>query len=329
MHNAQCTMRILIAPLNWGLGHATRCVQLVRQYLSEGHEVVLGGDGESLVWLRRYFPDLRTIELASLDLHYSRRNNQTGAMLRALPQLIRFSLEDEARLNQLLTYEPFDLVISDNRLGLHSQRTHGVYLTHQLWIRLPKCWRWLEPLTAALHKRIYERFDEVWVPDYNNHNDNHNLSGILGHPKHLSDKVRYIGPLSRFTHHPSPVTCHLSPVTCKTLAVLSGLEPQRTILEKELIERLMAEGKPALIVQGKVKEPFTRICHGQLEMVPYLPDDELVTAMQGAEKIICRSGYSTIMDLDRLGLLHKAEFIPTPGQSEQEYLAQIHKNSVF
>jgi len=320
-------MRILIAPLNWGLGHATRCVQLVRQYMEAGHEVVLGGDGESLIWLKRYFPDLRTIELASLDLHYSSRNHQVGAMLHALPQLLRFSLEDEARLNQLLTIEPFDLVISDNRFGLHTKRTKCIYITHQLWIRLPKCWRWLEPLTAALHKLLYERFDEVWVPDYKNVNAN--LSGILGHPKHLSDKVRYIGSLSRFTHHPSPVTCHLSPITYKTIAVLSGLEPQRTILEQQLIERFVKEGEPAMIIQGKVKEPFTRICHGQLEIVPYLTDEELLAAMQGAEKIICRSGYSTIMDLDRLGLLHKAEFIPTPGQSEQEYLAQKHKNSVF
>jgi len=321
-------MRILIAPLNWGLGHATRCVQLVRQYRDAGHEVVLGGDGESLVWLRRYFPNLRTIELASLDLHYSKGKSQVGAMLRALPQLLRFSLEDEARLNQLLAFEPFDLVISDNRFGLHNSKTKCVYITHQLWIRLPRFWRWLEPLTAALHRRIYERFDEVWVPDYpnDNHNDNHNLSGILGHPKKVSKKVRYIGPLSRFAHHPSPVTCHLSPVTCKTLAILSGLEPQRTLLEEQVTQRLLQEDHPALIVQGKVKEPFTRITHKNLEIVPYLSDEELVAAMLSVEKIICRSGYSTIMDLDRLGLLQKAELIPTPGQPEQEYLASEIKN---
>jgi len=310
-------MRILIAPLNWGLGHATRCVQLVRQYMDAGHDVVLGGDGESLVRLRNYFPDLRTIELASLDLHYSRRKSQVGAMVKALPQLLRFTLEDEARLNQLLSIEPFDLVVSDNRFGLHNKQTKCVYITHQLWIRLPQCLRWLEPLTAAMHRRIYERFDEVWVPDYKNENEN--LSGILGHPKHLSNKVRYIGPLSRFADSPIYQFTNY-----KTLAVLSGLEPQRTILEKDLIERLLREDEPALIVQGKVKEPFTRITHKNLEIVPYLSDDELVAAMMGAEKIICRSGYSTIMDLDRLGLLHKAEFIPTPGQPEQEYLAKYH-----
>jgi len=310
-------MKILIAPLNWGLGHATRCVPLVRQYQNEGYEVVLGGDGDSLVWLKRYFPDLRAIELASLELHYSKRKSQVGAMLLALPRLVRFALEDEARLNQLLTFEPFDMIISDNRFGLHTSRTRCVYMTHQVWIRLPRFWRWIEPLTAALHKRIYNRFDEVWVPDYPNVNKN--LSGILGHPKHVSENVRYIGPLSRFTD--SPIH-QFTPY--KTLAVLSGLEPQRTIFEKQLIERLLKEGEPALIVQGKMKEPFTKIRHGNLDLVPYLDDDDLVAAMRSADRIICRSGYSTIMDLDRLGLLHKAEFIPTPGQSEQEYLAKYH-----
>ncbi|MCQ2348755.1 MAG: hypothetical protein MJZ65_06205, partial [Paludibacteraceae bacterium] len=139
-------MKVLIAPLNWGLGHATRCAELVRRYQSEGHKVVLGGDGAGLSWLRRAFPELRYVELASLELTYSKGNSQVGAMLRALPQLIRFTLEDEARLEQLLHIEPFDLVVSDNRFGLHNAGTKCVYMTHQLWIRLPKCWRWLEPL---------------------------------------------------------------------------------------------------------------------------------------------------------------------------------------
>lgn len=76
-----------------------------------------------------------------------------------------------------------------------------------------------------------------------------------------------------------------------------------------------------LIVRGLVQEPFTTLQRGSITLVPWLGDDELVSALQGADKIICRSGYSTIMDLEKLGLLAKAEFIPTPGQPEQEYLA--------
>ena len=335
-------MKVLIAPLNWGLGHATRCAALVRRYMNEGHEVVLGGDGAGLTWLKRYFPTLRYVELASLELTYSKGNNQVWAMLRALPKLIRWSWEDAARLNQILSLEPFDLIISDNRFGLYTPQVRCVYMTHQLWIRLPRFWRWLEPLTARLHARIYKKFDEVWVPDYSRLTvDNaqctvDGLSGLLGHPRYvqrnhvLCTKVRYIGPLSRFDTYP----LRLVPTTTSAnnngvsqhpyhiVALLSGLEPQRTLLEQQIVNRYAGKADKVLIIRGLVKEPFTRIERDNITLVPWLGDDELVTALQGADKIICRSGYSTIMDLEKLDLLAKAEFIPTPGQPEQEYLAK-------
>ncbi|MCQ2311299.1 MAG: hypothetical protein MJZ64_06090 [Paludibacteraceae bacterium] len=322
-------MKILIAPLNWGLGHATRCVALVRRYMSEGHEVVLGGDGESLVWLKRYFPNLRYVELASLELTYSKGKSQVWAMLRALPKLIRFSLEDEARLEQLLRTEPFDLVVSDNRFGLYSQRTRCVYMTHQLWIRLPRFWHWLEPLAARLHAQVYNKYSEVWVPDY----EQKGLSGILGHPKKVSDKVKYIGPLSRFgiyqlcsaqTTMASANNNGISQHQYHVVALLSGLEPQRSIFEQQVLAQMAQQTGKHLLVQGKVKKPFTKLQHGNITVVPWLGDDELAAALLGAEQIICRSGYSTIMDLERLGVLGKAVFYPTPGQPEQAYLAEIH-----
>ena len=95
-------MKILIAPLNWGLGHATRCVPIIRKYIEQGHEVVLGGDGESLIWLYRYFPTLRFIELAPLSIRYSASSSQVGAILKAIPELIRFSWEDHRRLKTIL-----------------------------------------------------------------------------------------------------------------------------------------------------------------------------------------------------------------------------------
>lgn len=326
-------MKVLIAPLNWGLGHATRCAALVRQYMNEGHEVVVGGDGASLTWLKRYFPTLRYVELAPLELTYGKGKSQVWAMLRALPKLIRWSWEDAARLNQILSLEPFDLIISDNRFGLYTSRVRCVYMTHQLWIRLPRFWRWLEPLAARLHARIYNKFNEVWVPDY----EEKGLSGILGHPQfvqrkpELRAKVRYIGPLSRFgtyqlrsaqttmaSANNNGVSQHHYPV----VALLSGLEPQRTLLEQQIMSDYADRAEQVLIVRGLVQEPFTTLQRSSITLVPWLGDAELVSALQGADKIICRSGYSTIMDLEKLGLLAKAEFIPTPGQPEQEYLAE-------
>lgn len=311
-------MLILVAPLNWGLGHATRCVPLIRRLLGEGHEVVLGGDGDSLTVLRRHFPDLRFIPLSPLRLRYSRSRSQVGAMLRALPRILWSSVEDHMMLRTYMQQYPFDLVISDNRFGLYTHRTKCVYLTHQLYIRLPRGLRWLEPLARALHARIYNRYSEVWVPDYED--PQQSLSRDLSHrhrPGVQNDKLRYIGPLSRFEGMTEEDTRYRADV----VAVLSGLEPQRTMLEQQIKQRYQNGEQEVLIVQGLVGRPRTTLRRGRITIVPQLTDKEMRGALLHAHHIIARSGYSTIMDLHTLGVLDRAELIPTPGQSEQQYLA--------
>ena len=314
-------MKILIAPLNWALGHASRCVPLIHSLLDEGHEVVIGGDGMSFTLLRKHFPKLRYVYLAPLDLHYSRSGNQTWAMLKAIPRLLLWRNKDRLMLKAILQEEHFDQVISDNRPGLYNKQVECIYITHQLQIRLTKTWQWAEATASRIHARMYTRFNKVWIPDYED--INHSLAGELSHPSNLrlSRKMtafQYIGPLSRFH---SPITHKPSPINYEVVAVLSGLEPQRTLLEQELIERYSGKEERVLIVQGLVNHPNTRIKRGNVTLVPTMGDAELVAALKGAKHIIVRSGYSTIMDLDALGLMDKAELIPTPGQPEQEYLA--------
>ena len=314
-------MTILVAPLNWGLGHASRCVPLIQRFLDEGHEVILGGDGESLTLLRRQFPKLRYTYLAPLRLRYSASRRQVWAMLKALPKLIAWAYKDHAMLQALLREEKIDRVVSDNRFGLYADGVETVYITHQLHILLPSPWRWLEPLAARLHARIYARYNKVWVPDYEE--PEKSLAGDLSHIKGQRDKgqctVSYIGPLSRFSlTERSGLTAQRS---YTIVAVLSGLEPQRTMLERELVRRYADSEENVLIVQGLLNRPATRIKRGNITIVPSMTDSELVPALLGAQHIIARSGYSTIMDLETLGLMQKAELIPTPGQPEQEYLA--------
>ena len=148
-------MKILVAPLNWGLGHASRCVPLVQRLLDEGHEVVLGGDGDSLILLRKHFPQLRYTYLAPLNLRYSTGNRQVLAMLKALPKLILWSVNDHSMLRAILREEHFDQVISDNRFGFYNKQVECVYITHQLHIMLPRGWKWAEPLVSRLHACVY------------------------------------------------------------------------------------------------------------------------------------------------------------------------------
>ena len=324
-------MTILVAPLNWGLGHASRCVPLIQRFLDEGHEVILGGDGESLTLLRRQFPKLRYTYLAPLQLRYSASRRQVWAMLKALPKLIVWAYKDHAMLQALLREEKIDRVVSDNRFGLYADGVETVYITHQLHILLPSPWRWLEPLAARLHARIYARYNKVWVPDYEE--PEKSLAGDLSHIKGQRDKGQctmvYIGPLSRFSltaqRSYSETVLQRSGLTAQRsytiVAVLSGLEPQRTLLEKELLARYRGGEQRVLLVQGLLNRPATRIKRGNITIVPSMTDSELVPALLGAQHIIARSGYSTIMDLETLGLMQKAELIPTPGQPEQEYLA--------
>lgn len=316
-------MKILIAPLNWGLGHASRCIPLIQRFLDEGHEVVLGGDGESLTLLRRHFPKLRYVYLAPLNLRYSAGKRQVWAMLKAIPQLIRWSIKDHLLLRSVLREEPFDQVISDNRFGLYNASVESIYMTHQLHIMLPKGWRWAEGIASRLHARIYTRFNKVWVPDYEDLDQS-----LAGELSHNGAKVEYIGLLSRFEMSKYR-NVEISSIY-EVVAVLSGLEPQRSILEKQLIERYAGQEKTVLIVQGLLNRPNTRIKHKNITIVPSISDQELVPALLGTNHIIARSGYSTIMDLHALGLLSKAELIPTPGQPEQVYLAKwIAQNNSF
>ena len=305
-------MKILVAPLNWGLGHASRCVPLVQQFIDEGHEVIIAGDGVSLTLLRRHFPKLRYVYLAPLNLRYGKGNRQVWAMVKAMPHLLSWAMKDHAILQAVLREERFDMVLSDNRFGLYPSKKskeanpnlRSVYMTHQLHIFLPRGWRWLEGIAERLHARVCAKYNnEVWVPDYEE--IERSLSGELGHPKisgfRIQDsEVRYIGPQSRFEPY---------------------REPQRTLLEREIVSRYQGKEEHVLIVQGLLNRPNTRMKRGNITLVPYLGDRELAEALLGARHIIARSGYSTIMDLEALGVLEKAEFIPTPGQPEQEYLA--------
>ena len=328
-------MKILIAPLNWGLGHASRCVPLVRKFLEEGHEVILGGDGESLTLLRKHFPKLRYAYLAPLNLRYSPGKRQVWAIFSSLPKIILWAIKDHLMLKSLLKEEHIDQIISDNRFGLYISNSEAIYITHQLHIMLPKGWRWLEPLAERLHARIYTRYNKVWIPDYEE--TEKCLAGDLSHPQIVNRKSSnckwiYIGPLSRFSITNLPTTNDQRPTTnYDIVAVLSGLEPHRTLLEQEIIARYSTNPLTVLIIQGQPNKPNVRIKRGNITLVPYMNDEDLAAALLGAKHIIARSGYSTIMDLKALGLLKsQIELIPTPGQPEQEYLATwIEQKTLF
>jgi hypothetical protein len=318
LKNNYLRMKILVCPLNWGLGHATRCVPIIQHLIDAGHTPVLVSDGYPLAFLQKEFPTLRTIEFPSYSITYSKGSSQIFAMMRSLPAIIFGIIKEHLWLKSLLKNETFDQVISDNRFGMWNKRLHSIYITHQLMVKMPSLLKPFEPIVWWMHRQFIHQYNECWVPDVAN-NEN-SLSGDLSHKYPLPRNAKFIGLLSRFS-----LLKNLVPNRdYHIVAVLSGVEPQRSILERQLIDRFQSYDFQTLIVCGQPIEKEVWSKTGTVHLVSHLSTTALASSLLGAEKIISRSGYSTIMDLKTLNCLHKAELIPTPGQTEQLYLAILH-----
>ncbi len=300
-------INLLVAPLNWGLGHATRCIPIIRALLADNFNVIIASDGIALQLLHKEFPELQTLQLPSYNIEYAKKGGHfKRKMLANLPRLAKVIRTEHITIENYIEKYQIQGIISDNRLGLYTSKVPTVFITHQLEVFSGNT-TWF---TTYLHKQFIKRFDECWVPDYKG---NTNLSGRLGHPKKEKYPVHYIGPLSRMK---------IATVSIKydAIAVLSGPEPQRSMLEEILLKEFKKYNGNVLLVQGCVEEEKRTTKQGAIEIVNFLTSKELESAMNSSGFVIARSGYTTVMDLEALN--KKAFFIPTPGQTEQEYLAK-------
>jgi len=304
---------VLVAPLNWGLGHATRCVPIIRDLLSQEQRVMIAADGDALSWLQTEFPDLRCIRLQGICIRYSASGSQAISMLLQIPSMLINSFREHQALKRLIRQENIVTVISDNRFGLWNKHIKSIYITHQLMIKTP--YRWMEPLLWRLHRCVINRYDECWIPDIKGTG---NLSGDLSHKYPLPGNGRFIGWLSRFpVNEVVTISKHYH-----TLCLVSGPEPQRTLFEQQLINQFQHSNQSTLLVRGKPDESREVNTIGNIDLAAHLTTTEMQAYILDTPIIICRSGYSSLMDLKTLG--KEAMLTPTPGQTEQEYLATLH-----
>jgi uncharacterized protein (TIGR00661 family) len=307
---------ILVCPLDWGIGHATRCVPLIRLLLEKGANVIIAADGRSLLVLQLEFPQLTFIKFPGYNFSYPQSGSMALKMLRQAPAIIRGIRKENKMLDELIGKYHVDAVISDNRFGVFSTRIPSVFMTHQIFIRTKWTLGFLKPMLNVLNWRYISRFDECWIPDFEG---NENLSGDLSHEAVLPDRFCFIGPQSRFRQN----DMQLQEKQFEVLALLSGPEPQRTILEEKLIPMLKKSGLKCAMVLGTPERKTGPDSIGNLTLFHHLDSESLQNLIMRSETVISRSGYSTVMDLAALG--KKAIFIPTPGQTEQEYLAGYFK----
>jgi hypothetical protein len=300
--------RILFAPLDWGLGHATRCMPLIDRALDLGHQPVIAAGGRGAALLQGHYPQLEHYDFPGVAIKYGK--NAAFDTLLLGPSLLRGVRREHLLLEELVKKYAIDLVVSDNRYGAWSKKTPSVFMSHQLAPLPPKSMYFTRPLLQWLLRYWLRPYSYLLVPDFEG--EFGSLAGKLSHAW-TEKRMRYLGPLSRLQPQPKSMG------GAALVVVLSGPEPQRTIFERHLRQQLRYFDVPSLLVQGK-PGPYQEQRDGHLHIVNALAPTALAIAIQQAELVVARSGYSTVMDLWQLG--GRACFVPTPGQTEQEYLAE-------
>jgi UDP-N-acetylglucosamine transferase subunit ALG13 len=320
-------LKVLVAPLNWGLGHATRCIPIIKELINQGCTVIVAAGGAQKTVLQEEFPALSFVELPGFLLKYGK--NRAFTLLKiifAIPKILIGIKRENEWLRRFAAREGLDLVISDNRYGLHGAGVYSVFMTHQLAIR--SSWG---PLADWFLQRVnysyIRRFSVCWVPDVP---APENLAGKLSHPSQLPIiPVRYIGWLSRFEAAcaEAPAGKSVQAIVYDLLILLSGPEPQRTILEEMLMAQWGDDLGKVILVRGLPKGGSEVIAPAGVLVFDHLPARELERVICQSRLVLARSGYSTVMDLVRLG--RRAVYIPTPGQPEQEYLGHYLEEKGF
>ncbi len=305
-------MRILISPLNWGFGHAGRMIPLALELKKRGNEIIFGAEPSLIPMLEKEMPGIKIISVPGLRIRYSRLLPQWLSIILQIPRIIAVSFREHNLVKHLARELNPDIIISDNRFGFFHKSIRSVYVTHMLRIPFPKPFRFLECAGIAVHRKIISMFDLCLVPDYPGEI---NLSGRLSHGVRLPLNTVFMGPLTRFGHYVEPAepAAPAEPYCC---LILSGPEPQRSMLAEKVIASLPGTNIRILTGTSVDISPDSR-------RVKVITSPDTVTMREvitGSSAIIGRSGYTTVMEL--ISLRRSAVIIPTPGQTEQEYLGE-------
>ncbi len=307
--------RLLFAVGHWGLGHATRDLPLIRGLLAQGCEVIVGCDGPPLEVLRRELQGMcevirlpgSAIPMARTPLRFYTRYTLL------LLSLWRSRAAQHAQVEQLVRQRRLDLVVSDNRYGCYSAHVPSYLIAHGIRFIPPFGDWWLSPSLEYFNYRAFQPFTRLIVPDF----ATDSLSGALSHDLRFvtPDRLAYIGPLSSVRRRPLAEDLDY-------FITISGPEPQRGMLEDRLLAQVERLPGRSVLTLGRPGDGFLGR-RGQCEVYAYLDRKGQEEMLNRARLVVSRSGYTTLMELAELG--KHALLIPTPGQTEQEYLGWYHQ----
>jgi hypothetical protein len=308
---------VLVSPLNWGLGHATRDIPVIRNLLNHNHEVTIAACGNARAVLEQEFLECRFIEFPDYPVPYSSSRFFLPRFFAFLPLLLKAIADERKRLDLICAKDSYDLIISDNRLGVYSSEIPSVFITHQLRYNLPLVFWPAELLATAMNDRVYRKYRHIIVPD--NPPGQPALAGKLSRPGTDATKksVFFSGILTGTRQFDRDIDLDY-------LLMISGPEPQRTQLEKILLPQVLTLEGSCVVLLGSPSNMKIPEKTGRCRIIPFASARDKEELMNRAECIICRSGYTSMMEIAELGKRH-ALFIPTPGQPEQEYLSWYYE----
>lgn len=298
---------ILYTILNWGLGHATRAKPLIQFLINEGYTVILASDGEAKNWLENEFPNLQVVTLPEYNPIYANSAAQFAPkMAMQIPKFLKAIKKEQQVVASFVEQNNIDLIISDNRYGCYHFTIPSIIICHQLYLRYPKS-RLFEKIVNASYNKFFKPFDAIWVPD-------------LAPPNHLSGEMSESSLTKNYIGIESRLSKESIPQKYTYLAVLSGPEPQRQLFENEIINAFSKTEKFCVIVRGTKAKLVDAELPRNIAVFDLVDTASLNELINQSELVICRSGYTSIIDI--LHLQKKVIFVPTPGQLEQEYLAE-------
>jgi len=306
--------KILICPLDWGIGHTTRCIPVINKLREFNFKVIIACNNFQRTVFEKEINNCEYVYFKGYNITYSKTINVWLKLLLLIPKIFFKIIIEHQKIKKLVKKHDIDIIISDNRFGLWNKKIKSIYLTHQLLIKCPKYLKFAEPFLAYFHKILINKYDECWIPDFNGEI---NLSGDLSHKYTLPNNAHFIGPLSRFENiNTSP----FNSAKFDYLFLISGPEPQRTILENKVLDIINYSDKKFCIVRGNPNlKNITIETSKNNQIINYADTNTLYSLIKNSDIIVSRSGYSTVMDLAFFS--NKIIFVPTPGQTEQEYLA--------
>lgn len=311
-------IKILISPLNWGLGHASRIIPIIKELENQNFEVIIAIDKSLISFYKKELPSNKLVILNSYyKIKYSNNNKLWLQILLQIPKLFYAIYKEHFELKKIIKIFNPNIIISDNRFGLYNKNVYTIFISHQINIIAPKAIKFLEKTILNLNKFFISKFNECWIPDFELENS---IAGKLSHPS-FHKKTNYIGLLSRLSLFNKPINNSIEKYDI--FCLISGPEPQRSIFEHKCIEILKNTKYKVFIARG-ISESKNQKIQNNIIIKDFISTNELMLKIEHSKLIICRSGYSSIMDL--AFAKKKALLVPTPGQTEQEYLAEYLKN---